>query len=124
MTYKVLPSKKHQSTYKHVLEHIKNIAYIYIFIYICAVDKQNQYMINIFTLKERLTEIVNSSYWRLCNIVSKNISVSNEASLQLHLGVILKQIGQLYEFEANDRFYIQLEDVQSINRLGMVEISK
>ena len=73
-------------------------------------------MNKILTLKERLTEIVDTSYRILCNkIVSRNISVPNEASLQLHFGVILKQIGQLYEFEESDRFSIQLEDVQTIN---------
>ena len=47
--------------------------------------------------------------------MSKSISISNEASFQLQFGVILKQIGQLYEFDEKDRFYIQLEDVQTID---------
>lgn len=73
-------------------------------------------MNNILTLKERLIEIVETSYRILCNkIVSQSIRIPNEASFQLHFGVILKQIGHLYEFEDGDRFSIQLEDVQSIN---------
>ena len=72
--------------------------------------------INTITLKDRLREIVDISYRILCNkIVSKSISISNEASFQLQFGVILKQIGQLYEFDEKDRFYIQLEDVQTID---------
>ena len=71
---------------------------------------------NVLSLKERLTEIVDISYRVLCNkIVSQSINIPNEASLQLQLGVILKQVGQLYEFSTEDRFIIQLEDVQDIN---------
>ena len=63
-----------------------------------------------------LTEIVDISYRVLCNkIVSQSINIPNEASLQLQLGVILKQVGQLYEFSTEDRFAIQLEDVQDIS---------
>ena len=70
----------------------------------------------VLSLRERLTEIVDISYRVLCNkIVSQSINIPNEASLQLQLGVILKQVGQLYEFAAEDRFTIQLEDVQDIN---------
>lgn len=68
-------------------------------------------------LKERLIKIVEDSYQILCNkIASNSILVPNEASLQLHFGVILKQIGQLYEFGEKDRFLIKLEDVQMIDR--------
>lgn len=71
---------------------------------------------NILTLEERLVEIVNTSYCILCSkIVSKCINIPNEASFQLQFGVILKQVGQLYEFEEKDKFSIQLEDVQTIN---------
>lgn len=73
-------------------------------------------MRKILTPKERLTEIIDTSYRILCNkIVSQSIRIPNEASFQLQFGVILKQIGQLYEFEESDRFSIQLEDVQTIN---------
>lgn len=64
------------------------------------------------TLKERLQEIVNMSYHLLCNKIAGGlISVDNEASMQLHLGVIMKTIGQMYEFTPKDRFTIVLEHV-------------
>lgn len=67
------------------------------------------------TLKERLKQIVDSSYVLLCNkIAGGTIKICNEASLQMQLGVILKQIGQLYEFEKDDRFSIELETWQPI----------
>lgn len=67
-------------------------------------------------LKERLNKIVEISYFILCNkIASKSINIDNEASFQMHYAVILKQIGQFFEFDDNDRFSIQLENVQTIN---------
>lgn len=64
------------------------------------------------TLKERLNEIVQTSYRLLCNkIVGGVIDVDNESSLQLQLGVIIKTIGQMFEFTPEDRFSIVLEHV-------------
>ena len=64
------------------------------------------------TLKERLQEIVETSYRLLCNkIVGGLVEVDNEASMQMQLGVIMKTIGQLYEFSEHDRFSITLEHV-------------
>ena len=90
---------------------------IYLYAYIFAKFLIfNRQMNDILTLKERLIEIVETSYRILCNkIVLQSINIPNESSFQLHFGVILKQIGLLYEFEDGDRFSIQLEDVQSIN---------
>ena len=63
-------------------------------------------------LKERLQEIVETSYRLLCNkIVGGLVDVDNEASMQMQLGVIMKTIGQLYEFSPEDRFSITLERV-------------
>lgn len=65
---------------------------------------------NIPNFQERIDEIINTSYKILCNkIASGNIDVYNEASLQLQFSVILKSIGQLYEYEIKDRFEIELE---------------
>ena len=65
---------------------------------------------NIPNFQERINEIINTSYKILCNkIASGNIDVYNEASLQLQFSVILKSIGQLYEYEIKDRFEIELE---------------
>lgn len=64
------------------------------------------------TLKERLQEIVETSYRLLCNkIVGGLVDVDNETSMQMQLGVIMKTIGQLYEFSERDRFSISLEHV-------------
>ena len=68
------------------------------------------------SIEERLKQIIDTSYKLLCNkIVSGNIVVDNEASLQMQLGVILKQIGQLYEFGKNDHFTVDLETWQDIS---------
>ncbi|MEE0976041.1 MAG: hypothetical protein UH853_10070 [Muribaculaceae bacterium] len=67
------------------------------------------------SLEERLIKIVNVSYEILCNkIVCGGIEVPNEASLQMQLGVILKQVGQLYEFSNEEHFSIDLESPQDI----------
>lgn len=64
------------------------------------------------SLQERLAEIVNVSYGVLCNkIVAGGIFVENEAAFQLQFSVILKTIGQLYEYANSDRFSIELEKV-------------
>lgn len=60
--------------------------------------------------KNRLKEIVDLSYKILFHkIKSGNIKVYNEASMQLQLGVILKQVGDLYVFYPNEVFNIELE---------------
>lgn len=67
------------------------------------------------TFEERLREIVNISYTLLCNkIVGQDISIHNEASMQLHLSVIIKQIGVLYELSSSERFSIELESLEEI----------
>ena len=68
------------------------------------------------SIEERLKQIIDTSYKLLCDkIVTGNIVVDNEASLQMQLGVILKQIGQLYEFGKNDHFTVDLETWQDIS---------
>jgi hypothetical protein len=62
------------------------------------------------SIEERLKQIIDLSYKLLCHkIVAKSIIIHNEASLQMQLGIILKQIAQLYEFDKKDRFTIELE---------------
>ena len=76
---------------------------------------QNSNYLSVPSLEERLKQIINDSYKLLCHkIVSESFIVENEASLQMQLGVILKQIGQLYEFDKNDHFYVELETWQDI----------
>ena len=67
------------------------------------------------TFEERLREVVNISYRLLCEkIVGQDISIHNEASMQLHLSVIIKQIGVLYELSSSERFSIELESYEEI----------
>ena len=81
-----------------------------------AMTTQNSNYLSVPSLEERLKQIINDSYKLLCHkIVSESFIVENEASLQMQLGVILKQIGQLYEFDKNDHFYVELETWQDIS---------
>ena len=62
------------------------------------------------THKERISQIVEIAYERLCGkVTGKRIEVANEASLQLHLASILKTLGELYEETPDQRFNIELE---------------
>ncbi len=72
-------------------------------------------MKNKASYKERMIEIINLSYKLLCSKVEgKSITIFNEASFQLQLGVIMKQVGLLYEFDLKDRFVIHLETPKEI----------
>jgi hypothetical protein len=56
-------------------------------------------MNQVLSPRMRLEQIVEISYSILQNkIVGGAIDVPNEASMQMQFGVILKQVGQLYEF--------------------------
>jgi hypothetical protein len=67
-------------------------------------------MKEITPIKEGLKEIVQISYNVLCNkIADDNICVHNEASLQMLLCIILKQVGYLFELSKSDRFSVELE---------------
>lgn len=69
----------------------------------------------ILSPRKRLEEIIEISYSILRNkIACGNIDVKNEASFQMQFGVILKQVGQLYEFADADKFSIELEEVKRI----------
>lgn len=69
---------------------------------------------------ERLASIVETAYDIVCQKIAGNsIEIYNEASLQLHLGIVLKNLGQLYEFSVDDngvpeRFIIELEQQMEI----------
>ena len=78
-------------------------------------EKKKSNYIQLQPYDDRLKEIVDISYKLLCHkIVNENISIQNEASMQMQLGVILKQVGQLYEFSLKDRFSVELETWQDI----------
>ena len=70
----------------------------------------------VLSMKDRLKQIVNLSYEILCNKIScGGVQIPNEASLQMQFGVILKQVGQLFEFEKNEHFLIDLETPQEVS---------
>ena len=61
--------------------------------------------------KNRLTEIIETSFRLLeMKIANGGIISKNEASFQLELGYILKVVGQLYEFQPNEKFHLELEN--------------
>ena len=61
---------------------------------------QDSNYLSVPSLEDRLKQIIDSSYKLLCHkIVSESFIVENVASLQMQLGVILKQIGQLFDFD-------------------------
>lgn len=81
------------------------------------------------THKERINQIVEIAYERLCGkVTGKRIEVANEASLQLQLASILKTLGELYEETPNERFNIELEknvtllDSESVESRKRVDI--
>ncbi len=66
--------------------------------------------------KERLRLIVDQAYSLLCSkVAGGEITVKNEASMQLQLGALLKTIGQLYEFASSEHFHIELETPEDIS---------
>ncbi len=68
------------------------------------------------TYLSRLTEIIDISYKLFCNKVwDGDISIINEATMQLQLGLIIKTIGKQFEFSKDDRFEILLETPQNVN---------
>ena len=60
--------------------------------------------------KERLAKAIDSS-WEICSqrIASKKIKINKESSLQLHLGSILKEFGELACVYPGEEFLIELE---------------
>ena len=66
-------------------------------------------------LQSRLKEIVELAYNLLGKkIVNGNIHVFNEASMQLHFGMILKTLGQLYEYSLDERIIVSLETPKEV----------
>lgn len=63
------------------------------------------------SIQERLIEIINLSYKIFeARVVNNTIGdFENEASMQLQLGVILKDVGLLYEWKEQDKFIIRFE---------------
>ena len=65
---------------------------------------------------ELLQEIIETSFDLLTKkLANGGIITKNEASFQLEFGLILKTIGQLYEFKPNDKFHLELESYIELN---------
>lgn len=65
--------------------------------------------------KEKLNKIVRQAFELLMfKILEGSLEINNEISLQLHFGVILQQLGKMYEFSRDDRFIILLETKKEI----------
>ena len=61
-------------------------------------------------LKTRLDSIITLAYEAVCNKIAHGlIIVDNEASFQLQLGALLKDIGEIYVYNSNEHFNIMLE---------------
>lgn len=59
---------------------------------------------------DRLKEIINKSYQILIHKLGNgSLNAQNEASFQLEFAYILKTIGNLYEFNLDDKFHLELE---------------
>ena len=64
----------------------------------------------------RLKQIVDTSYNILINKINYgNISIDNEAAMQLQFAYILKSIGVLYEYSLDERFSVELEKEVTLN---------
>lgn len=69
-------------------------------------------------LDKRIKDIVRMSYTMLSQKIAGGlVHVDNEASMQLQLGVIMKSLGQMYEFANDEHFYIELEKVVNDNNI-------
>lgn len=75
--------------------------------------------------KNRLIEIIKTSFRLLeMKIANGGIISKNEASFQLELGYILKVVGQLYEFQPNEKFHLELENYIDLKTTSIKSKSK
>lgn len=66
--------------------------------------------------EERIREIVSISIDIFLNRAALgDIKFENEASMQLQLGVIMQNVGKLFEFSKEDHFTISLEHIETIS---------
>lgn len=76
-------------------------------------------------LKNRLIEIIETSFRLLeMKIANGGIISKNEASFQLELAYILKVVGQLYEFQPNEKFHLELESYIDLKKTSIKSKSK
>ena len=75
--------------------------------------------------KDRLQQIIENSFSTLeMKLANGGVISKNEASFQLELGYILKVFGQLYEFQPEDKFNLELESYIDLNNLSIKSKSK
>jgi len=75
--------------------------------------------------KNRLNEIIETSFRLLeMKIANGGIISKNEASFQLELAYILKVVGQLYEFQPNEKFHLELESYIDLKKNSIKSKSK
>ena len=75
--------------------------------------------------ENRLDEIIDTSFRLLeMKIANGGIISKNEASFQLELGYILKVVGQLYEFQPNEKFHLELENYIDLKTTSIKSKSK
>ena len=75
--------------------------------------------------KNRLIEIIETSFRLLeMKLANGGIISKNEASFQLELGYILKVVGQLYEFQPNEKFHLELERYIDLEKNSIKSKSK
>ena len=75
--------------------------------------------------ENRLNEIIETSFRLLeMKIANGGIISKNEASFQLELGYILKVVGQLYEFQPNEKFHLELESYIDLKATSIKSKSK
>lgn len=66
--------------------------------------------INNMSAIDRLRKIIDFAYEILTQkLVNGRLNAVNEASFQLEFGVILRMIGELYEFKIDDKFHLEFE---------------
>ena len=75
--------------------------------------------------KKRLNKIIRTSFNFLeMKIVNGGVISKNEASFQLELGYILKVVGQLYEFQPNEKFHLEFENYIDLKTTSIKSESK
>lgn len=68
---------------------------------------------------DRLKEIINLSYNCLIHKLGNgSLNTQNEASFQLEFSHILRTIGNLYEFNIDDKFYLELESYIQLKEIS------
>ena len=64
-----------------------------------------------------IEEIIDKAFRLFCNkFAYGGITAKNEIAFQCELGIMLKTLGQLYEFKLNDKFQIDFETTVSLNK--------